>query len=97
MMSRILEAELTSVLGRLQAQYDVLPFLERVLPVTDLQISPLPEEMLTQIRNSPDFSSIRPGEPVWLSFSAPDDGLAELVIYRAEANGRHYVIAPKKD
>ena len=94
-MSRVLTAELASVLGRLQAQYDVLPFLEQVLPVTDLQIALLPEEMLTQIRNSPDFSSIRPGEQVWLSISAPEDALAELVIYRAEAHGRYYVIAPK--
>lgn len=46
-MSKILEAELISVIGRLQAQYDVLPFLERVLPITDLQVLPLPEEMLT--------------------------------------------------
>ena len=53
---------------------------------------------MAQLRTSPDFTSIRPGEPVWIALAAPSsDAAAELVLYRAEADGRHYVIAPAGD
>jgi hypothetical protein len=57
----------------------------------------MPVQMLDQLRSSPDFASIRPGEPVWITLSAPGDASAELVLYRTEADGEHYLIAPVGD
>ena len=77
-----------------QGEHDVLPFLERLLPAREARLAPLPNGMMEQLRTSPDFHSIRPGEPVWIALAASDNAAAELVLYRAEADGRHYVIAP---
>ncbi len=93
-MNTPLSAELATVLNRLRQQHDVLPFLGQLLPSSEIRLAPLPSSMLDQLRTSPDFTSIRPGEPVWLSLAGPDDMAAELVLYRSEADGRHYVIAP---
>jgi len=49
---------------------------------------------MAQLRTSSDFESVRPGEPVWISLAAPPDAAAEIVLYRAEADGRHYIVAP---
>lgn len=96
-MSDPLTAELGTVLATLRRQHDILPFLEQMLPSGDVRLAPLPEEMFGLLAASPDFTSIRPGEPVWLSLAAPPDAAAEVVVYRAEANGRHYIVAPDRD
>lgn len=96
-MSDPLFSELTALLDRLKCQHDVLPFLDQMLPASEVSLAPLPASMLDQLRTSPDFKSICPGEPVWLSLAGPDNMAAELVIYRAEANGYHYVVAPQGD
>lgn len=93
-MSDPLQAELARVIATLRAEHDVLPFLGEYLPATDVRLAPLPEPMLEQLKTSPDFVSIRPGIPVWLSLAAPPDASAEIVLYRAEAGGRHYIVAP---
>ncbi len=92
-----LSAELTTVLHRLRRQHEVLPFLSQMLPVSEVRLALMPASMLEQLRTSPDFTSICPSEPVWLSIAGPDDLAAELVIYRAEANGYYYVVAPQGD
>ena len=96
-MSDPLLRELAAVFDRLRRQHDVLPFLEQLLPVSELRLAMLPGPMLDQLRTSPDFVSIRPGEPIWLNLSGPGDMTAELVVYRAEADGQHYVVAPHRD
>ena len=93
-MTEQLHLELEALLGRLRTGHEVLPFLDRMLPVDEVRIAPLPAEMFDLLRSSSDFESIRPGEPVWMVMSAPPNAAAEIVLYRAEANGRHYVIAP---
>ena len=93
-MSDPLAAELNTILRRLRRDHDVLPFLDRMLAVRDVQLALLPDDMMALLASSSDFRSIRPGEPVWIAVSAPPDASAELVIYRAEADARHYVIAP---
>jgi hypothetical protein len=92
-----LTMELATVLGRLKREHDMLPFLGQLLPAMKVRLAPLPDTMLDQLCTSPDFSSIRPGEPVWLSLVGPDDEMAELVVYRTEANGQHFVIAPQAE
>lgn len=94
-MRSLLAAELGAVLRRLQREHDVLPFMQELLPAVSTRLAPLPEAMLEQLRTSPDLRSVRPGEPVWISLAAPPDAAAEIVLYRAEADGRHYIIAPK--
>jgi hypothetical protein len=96
-MSGPLAAELATVLDRLKRAHDVLPFLGQLLPASEVRLAPLRGPMLDQLRTSPDFTSIRPGAPVWLSLGGPEDEMAELVVYRAEANGQHYVIAPQAE
>lgn len=96
-MSDPLAAELAAVLHRLRSEHDVLPFLQELHPASGTSLSPLPDAMMDQLRTSPDFASIRPGEPVWISLAAPPDASAEIVLYRAEADGRHYIIAPARD
>jgi hypothetical protein len=50
--------------------------------------------MLEQLVQSPDYQNIEPGTgPVWFQIAAGDEG-AELVIYRAIADGNFYVLAP---
>lgn len=93
-MRDLVSAELGAVLRRLQSEHDVLPFMQEMLPAATTRLAPLPETMMTQLRTSPDLESIRPGEPVWISLSAPPDVAAEIVLYRAEADGQHYIIAP---
>lgn len=93
-MSDPLTSELATVLRRLQSEHDVLPFLQEMLAASAMRLTPLPDAMMDQLRTSPDFASIRPGEPVWISLAAPPDAAAELVLYRAEADGRLYIIAP---
>lgn len=93
-MNDPLASELAAVLRRLQREHDFLPFLQRMLPAAETRLAPLPDAMMDQLRTSPDFASVRPGEPVWIAIAAPPDDAAELVIYRAEANGSHYVVAP---
>lgn len=53
--------------------------------------------MMDQLRTSPALARIRPGEPVWISLAAPPDAAAEIVLYRAEADGDHYILAPARD
>lgn len=93
-MSDLLTAELDAVLRRLRSEHDVLPFMQEMLPADSTR---LPDAMMEQLRTSPDLRSIRPGEPVWISLAAPPDAAAEIVLYRAEANGGHYIIAPAGD
>lgn len=96
-MRDLLGAELDTVLRRLQSEHDVLPFMQEMLPAASTRLAPLPDAMMEQLRTSPDLGSIRPGEPVWISLAAPPDAAAEIVLYRAEANGCHYIIAPVGD
>ena len=93
-MSDPLAAELSRVLRRLQSEHDVLPFLQETLLAASTRLAPLPDAMMAQLRTSSDFESVRPGEPVWISLAAPPDAAAEIVLYRAEADGRHYIVAP---
>ena len=96
-MSDPLARELEAVLARLRREHDVLPFLQQLLPSIAVQLSPLPRVMLEQLRTSPDFASIRPGDPVWINLASAPDISAEIVLYRCEANGQHYIIAPAGD
>ena len=96
-MTDPLAAELTTVMDRLRREHDVLPFLQEMLRSDEARLAPLPDAMMDQLRTSPDFASIRPGEPVWIALAAPPDAAAELVLYRAEADGRHYIVAPARD
>jgi hypothetical protein len=96
-MSDPLSRELDAVLRRLQSKRDVLPFTQEMLPAAGTRLAPLPDAMMDQLRTSSDLASIRPGEPVWISPAAPPDAAAEIVLYRAEADGDHYIIAPARD
>lgn len=83
------------MLNRVIAGHDVIPFMAQMLPTSDVAFRPLPAEMLEVLRTSPDYASVRPGEnPTWFQIAAGDDAV-ELIVYRAEADGAHYVLAPR--
>ena len=96
-MTDPLASELAAILERLQREHDILPFMEQLLSADEVGLVPLPEPMMEQLETSPDFTGIAPGKLVWVALAAPDGAAAELVIYRAEADGLHYVIASADD
>lgn len=90
-----LRKELEGVFARLSSEHDVIPFMTQMLRVGEADFRPLPADMLEVLRSSADYQSVRPGErPTWFQVAAGNDAL-ELVIYRAETDGHHYVLAPK--
>lgn len=91
-----LHKELEAVLNRVTGGHDVIPFMAQMLPASDVAFRLLPAEMLEVLRASPDYASVRPGEqPTWFQVASGDDAV-ELVVYRAEADGAHYVLAPRE-
>jgi hypothetical protein len=86
--------ELESAYAELRRRDEIVPFLTKWHTVDELRLLPLPDEMLEQLVQSPDYQNIEPGTgPVWFQIAAGDEG-AELVIYRAIADGNFYVLAP---
>ena len=91
-----LSKELEGVLAQVLSGHDVVPFMAQMLPAADAIFQPLPLDMLEVLRLSADYQSIRPGEqPTWLQIATDDDHV-ELVVYRAEVDGKHYVLAPRE-
>lgn len=72
----------------------MVPFMSQMLPTCEIAFQPLPVDMLEILRGSPDYKSVRPGEqPTWFQLASGDEAI-ELVVYRAETDGAHYVLAP---
>lgn len=91
-----LSKELNGVLNRVTGGHEVIPFMEQMLPTCDAEFRLLPTDMLEVLRASPDYKSVRPGEPpTWFQIASGNDAL-ELIVYRAEADGNHYVLAPRE-
>lgn len=89
-----LDKELSDVLIRLTRGHDVLPFMKQMLAASDVAFRPLLPAMLNLLRSSPDYASVRPGEePTWFQIASGDDAI-ELIVYRAEFDGAHYVLSP---
>jgi len=80
---------LNHVLVSLQSGHNTLPFLDRILTAAETRLAAVPADIMALLRSLIDFTSIRPGEPVWLQLAAPPDGHGEIIIYRAEADGCH--------
>ncbi|OJW61550.1 MAG: hypothetical protein BGO57_12670 [Sphingomonadales bacterium 63-6] len=88
--------ELARELAVIRSGHDILPFMTNWIPTSEAEFRMLPEDMLAIIRSSPDYRELVPGAPpARLQFSAGDEG-AELVIYRALADRRHYMLAPSR-
>lgn len=76
--------------------HDVVPFMTRMLRSSDAAFKPLPSEMLEILRSSIDYQSLRPGAPpTWLQVAAGNESI-EVVVYRAEVDGKHYIFAPNE-
>lgn len=88
--------ELETVLAGIRAGHDVVPFMERMLSTAAIRLAPLPDDMMALLSASPDFRPVDPGaDPTWFQVSAEEDRSAELVVYRARADGGHYVVASR--
>lgn len=86
--------ELAAVLASLQNQHEVAPFIEGWHGTSGMSFRPLPAEMEAVLRTSHDYSSPEIGAgPVWLLLET-DDRHGQLVVYRAEADAKLYVLAP---
>lgn len=60
---RGLKAELDAVFAQTVNRHDVIPFMTQMLPASTLRLRLLPSEMLTLLKSSPDYRSVRPGAP----------------------------------
>lgn len=91
-----IEAELAERLHALRRGHDVVRFMTRLYPATELCWRELPSGILDVRASSSDFSPPEPGEPSrWHQISG-DDWDAELVIYRAARDGRLHILGPAR-
>jgi hypothetical protein len=89
-----LSKELDDAWAQVSKGHDIVPFMAQMLPAPDTTFRPLPSDMLGVLRSSGDYQSICPGDPpTWLQIVTADAHIA-LVVYRAEVDGKHYVLAP---
>lgn len=89
-----LEAELSLVLADLRRRHDVVPFMKQLMSVDEVQLRLLPAEMRAVLDCSGDFMEPEAGQgPVWLNLFA-DDEAAEVLLYRAWADDKLYIVAP---
>jgi len=89
-----LEAELEKIMERLRTDYEVLPFLDRLLGSSELTLKPLPDDMHDIARRSVDWMEPAPGVgPVWVELAAGND-VAEIIVYRALFDKVLYIVAP---
>ncbi len=89
--------ELDAKREQLSSEHDIIPFISKMLTSSEMKFQAMPIAMLDILRSSPDFQSLRPGDqPTWLQVASGDNQL-ELVVYRAEGDGKHYVLAPNKE
>lgn len=96
-MDKRLAGELDTVLKRVASAHDVIPFMDQLEPSAEIAFRPLPNEILKILQASPDYRSVRPGAaPTWFQVTATDSGMLELIVYRSEVDGGHYVIAPRE-
>jgi hypothetical protein len=89
-----IDEELGEVLARLRSQNDVLPFMARLLSAAAARMAPLPADMEAALRESQDYEPIRIGEASCRLQIASGNDHAELMVYRAKADGALYVVAP---
>ncbi len=89
-----MNGELEGVFSRLSCGHELVPFMALMLSIEEVTFKLLPSDMLAVLRSSPDYESLQPGAaPTWFQIATTNE-TAELVVYRAEADGQHYVLAP---
>ena len=90
-----LERELADILSHISAGHDIVPFMQQLLPVSDVRFAIVPDDLMFLLAESADFQMLCAGAPpTWFQISDDADQAAELIIYCARADGRRYVIAP---
>ena len=91
------EEELAPALADLERVHDVLPFLDRQLPIGEVAWKRMPDDMVDLLATSPDF---RPpeagGRPVWLQLEGEGGGNGVVIVARPRADGELWVVAPAR-
>jgi hypothetical protein len=87
-------AELAGELALLRSGHEVASFMDRLVSVDAVRWRPLPADMAGLIASSPDYAEPAPGTGPHSLMISGGDGLVELVLYRARADGGLYVLAP---
>jgi hypothetical protein len=94
MLDQTLKQELDAVMATLRSGHEILPFMQRWLPVGEAILRPLPVDMETVLAGSPDWRlPVAGSPPVWNQIESVDEA-AELIIYRAAADDALYVVSP---
>ena len=89
-----LSEELARELAVIRSAEDVVPFMTEWFSTEEAEFRLLPDDMLAIIRSSPDFREVAAGAtPNRLQLAAGNDH-AELIVYRAAADRRYYMLAP---
>ena len=89
-----LKGELQDVLASIRSQHDFVPFLGKMIATGSARLEQPPKSMLALLRGSADFMPPVIGAVTWFQVEAPQ-GQAELVVYRALADGEIYIFAPE--
>jgi hypothetical protein len=93
----MLEAELNGILLSLRRRQDIVPFMDRLISISEIDLRPLPVEMYEVIRQSPDFRELIAGQPPTILQIEAEQGHLELLIYRAVADDSYHIAAPRVD
>ena len=86
--------ELQHILDTVRRREQTIPLLAARYPVGEIEFRLLPAELLDVISAAPEYVEIVPGEgPTWIKFIV-DGAVFELVVYRALADDRFYILGP---
>ena len=87
------ESWLKSLLATVRRRHELVPFMQEMHPAQAMEFKPLPDEMLAQLRSSPDFEEPEIGAPVLLMLEA-DHASGGLMIVRVPGSETVFVLAP---
>jgi hypothetical protein len=75
------------------AQYELIPWMDRLWQPQELTFRPLPDNMLDLLRASADFTMPGPGQPTLLNLAA-ENGDAGMLVYLHPMSGELYAMVP---
>ncbi|MFQ3895498.1 hypothetical protein [Sphingobium sp. R-7] len=87
------QSSLRSLLAAVRLQHELIPFMQEMHPVEAMEFKPLPDEMLAQLRSSPDFREPEIGTPVLLMLEA-EHASGGLMVVRVPGSETVFVLAP---
>ncbi|WP_392369311.1 hypothetical protein [Sphingomonas hankookensis] len=95
-MTQSLEDELARAHAIVGRQHEIVTCWRTLYHPGELRFTLLPDDMWSIITASPDYRELVAGGPPTLLNIAGENEAVELMTYRAEADGRVYMLAPER-